>query len=136
MERRRVMKPGQPIFRTGLPDYYSFSDIFIGARMVFNGFKFEIYGADEHTLTFMEGHPAEFAVANVPKILQRMKPLVYGREEEVRRAAKDADPGESESVDFEGFGCFIKELLKAETEEPICVVMHEIVTLARHYAHK
>ncbi|KAM7539238.1 hypothetical protein Aperf_G00000058353 [Anoplocephala perfoliata] len=134
MERRKVMKPGQPIFRTELPAYYSSSDIYIGTRLMFNGFTFEIYSADEHTLTFMEGHPAEFAVANVPKILRRMKPLVHGREEEVRRMAKDADSGECGSLSFEEFGCFVKELLKAKSEEPICIVMHEIVTLARHYA--
>ncbi|VDL61617.1 unnamed protein product [Hymenolepis diminuta] len=131
MERCKVMKPGQSVARTEVPKYYSPSDVYIGAQLIIQGSAFEIYSADEHTLMFMENHPSEFHVADVSKILQKMKPLVCGREEEVRRMAKEAG---SESLDFEGFKRFVKKLLSDKTEEPICIVLHEIVTLARHYS--
>lgn len=133
MERCKVVKPGQTVARTEVPKYYSPSDFYIGAQLIIQGSAFEIYSADEHTLTFMENHPSEFHVADVSKILQKMKSLVCGREEEVRRMAKEAD---SENLDFEGFKRLVKKLLSDKTEEPICIVLHEIVTLARHYSTK
>lgn len=136
MERRKVMKPGQPIFRTQLPLYYAPVDIYLGAQLVFNNFIFEIYGADEHTLTYMETHPAEFPYADVPIILKRLKPLVSGHEQAIRQLASEADPSDSGSVDFEKFGCLIKDILKEIDGESVCIVMHEVVTLARHYALK
>ena len=133
MERRKVMKPVQPVARTELPEYYYPSDVYIGAQLIFNGSAFEIYSADEHTLVFMENHSSEYYVADISKILQKMKPLVFGREDEVRCMVKEAD---SEDLDFEGFKSFIRKLLRDKTEEPICIVLHEIVTLARHYSTK
>ncbi|KAL5963516.1 EF-hand domain-containing family member C2 [Taenia solium] len=136
MERRKVMKPGQPIFRTHLPKYYAPSDICIGGQVIFNNFVFEIYGADEHTLTYMEAHPAEFPCADAQAVLRRLRPLVEGRNETIRRLATEADPDGSGSVDFAKFECFVRELLKDPSVESVCVVPHEVVTLARHYALK
>ncbi|VDM32033.1 unnamed protein product [Hydatigera taeniaeformis] len=136
MERRRVLKPGQPIFRTNLPSYYGPSDIYIGGQVVFNNFVFEIYGADEHTLKYMEAHPAEFPYADPQAVLRRLRPLVDGREETIRRLASGADPSGSGIVDFGKFGCFLRELVKDSGVESVCVVQHEAVTLARFYALK
>ncbi|KAH9279125.1 EF-hand domain-containing family member C2 [Echinococcus granulosus] len=136
MERRKVMKPGQPIFRTHLPSYYAPSDIYIGGQVVFNNFVFEIYGADEHTLAHMEAHPAEFPYADAQGVLRRLRPLVEGREETIRRLATEADPSGSGSIDFAEFGCLVREMLKDPSVESVYVVPHEVVTLARHYALK
>nr|CDS29969.2 hypothetical transcript [Hymenolepis microstoma] len=131
MERCKLMKPGQPGANTEPPKYYSPSDVYIGAQLIINGAIFEICDADVHTLIFMENHPSEFHVADVSKILKKMKPLVCNREEEVRCMAKEAN---SENLDLEGFKSFVKKLLQTKTEESICLVLHEIITLARHYS--
>ncbi|VDN96960.1 unnamed protein product [Rodentolepis nana] len=131
MERCKVLKPGQSVANTELPEYYSPSDVYIGAHLVINGVTFEICDADVHTLNFMENHPSQFHFSDFSKIMQKMKSLVCNREEEVRRMAKEAN---SENLDLEGFKSFVKKLLQTKTEEQICLVLHEIITLARHYA--
>ena len=136
MERRKVMKPGQPVFRTHLPLYYAPADIYLGAQLVFNNFVFEIYDADEHTLTYMETHPAEFPYADIPSIFKRLRPLLSGHEEDIRQFASRVDPDGNGSLDFSKFGCFLKDLLREFGGDSVCLVVHEVVTLARHYALK
>ncbi|VDD74878.1 unnamed protein product [Mesocestoides corti] len=136
MERRKVMKPGQPIFRTKLPIYYAPVDLFVGAQVVFNNFVFEICGADEYAYAYMEAHPAEFPYADLQSILKKLRPLVKGREEEIKRLTAKADPHATGSVEFARFEQLIRNILKDPRMDPVCIVAHEVATLARHYAVK
>ena len=42
LERGRVKKPNQEMFSTKLSEYYSALDLFVGATVEFNNFKFQL----------------------------------------------------------------------------------------------
>ena len=46
LERSRVKKPNQERYSTELSQYYVASDLFVGARVLFNNFKFILIDAD------------------------------------------------------------------------------------------
>lgn len=133
MERCKVMKPGGYQEDNDLTNYYKPSDAYIGAQMVFKGSTFKLYNADEHTLQFMEENTKDFPVADYDGILQKLKPLIKARVEELEKMANNF---EKECLSFEEFKCFIKKLLSWKSGSPICIVLHEVVTLARHHATK
>ena len=48
LERGRVKLPGQEIFKSELTKYYTASDFYVGAKLMFNDITFIIVGADEY----------------------------------------------------------------------------------------
>ena len=59
MERGRIKKPGQEIFKSEMSEYFTASDLFVGAKVVFNNFDFVITDADEYAFRYMEQHADE-----------------------------------------------------------------------------
>ena len=48
LERGRVKLSGQEIFKSELTKYYTASDFYVGAKLMFNDITFIIVGADEY----------------------------------------------------------------------------------------
>lgn len=54
LERGRIKKPPEVKFSTEVSQNYTAADLYIGACVLFNKFKFVILDADEYALKFME----------------------------------------------------------------------------------
>ncbi|KAI0238926.1 EF-hand domain-containing family member C2, partial [Lamellibrachia satsuma] len=59
LERGRVKRPNQPRFSTELSQYYMACDLYVGARLNFNGHKFILVDGDEYAFNYMERHADE-----------------------------------------------------------------------------
>lgn len=59
LERGRVKKPGQELFKSELSEYFTAQDLFVGATLCLNNKNFQLLDADEYTLNYMEQHAVE-----------------------------------------------------------------------------
>lgn len=59
LERGRVKKPGQELFKSKLSTYFKAQDLYVGAALCLNSWRFQLLEADEYTLTYMEQHAEE-----------------------------------------------------------------------------
>lgn len=65
LERSRIKKPGQELFKSEPSEYFKAQDLFIGARVCFHGHNFLLVDADEYTINYMEKHANEVKQALV-----------------------------------------------------------------------
>lgn len=54
ISRRKIVKPGQDLFQSTPPDYYTHQDFFIGNSLCLDQFVFQLISADEYALRYME----------------------------------------------------------------------------------
>lgn len=59
LERGRVKKPGQELFKSQLSEYFTAQDLYVGATLCINNKPFQLVDADEYTLNYMEQHAEE-----------------------------------------------------------------------------
>lgn len=59
LERGRVKKPGQELFKSELSEYFTAPDLYVGASLCLNSKDFQLLDADEYTLSYMEQHAEE-----------------------------------------------------------------------------
>jgi hypothetical protein len=59
LERGRVKKPMQERYSTDLSEYYTASDLFVGAVVDFNCHRFVLIDADEYAFRYMEKSSGE-----------------------------------------------------------------------------
>lgn len=57
--RDRFAKPGENLFGSDPPAYYTKEDCYIGAMLELRDFKFLLTAADEYALRYMELHCSE-----------------------------------------------------------------------------
>ncbi|KAI5736676.1 hypothetical protein M8J76_006034 [Diaphorina citri] len=56
--KRKLLKPNQSIRTMNTyPEYYTYEDLYVGAHVEMDRFKFRITGCDEYTMKFMENSP-------------------------------------------------------------------------------
>ncbi|XP_017304345.1 EF-hand domain-containing family member C2-like [Diaphorina citri] len=61
--KRKLLKPNQSIRTMNTyPEYYTYEDLYVGAHVEMDRFKFRITGCDEYTMKFMENSPHRFEV--------------------------------------------------------------------------
>lgn len=65
MERGRIKKPGQELYKSEPSEYYKAQDLFVGARVSFHGHNFVLVDADEYTFNYMEKNANEVKQALV-----------------------------------------------------------------------
>lgn len=65
MERGRIKKHGQELFKSEPSKYFKAQDLFVGARVCFHGHNFLLVDADEYTFNYMEKHANEVKQALV-----------------------------------------------------------------------
>ena len=54
-----MRKPNQPMYAVEFSKYYTLSDVYIGAVLELNKFKFEVVDADEYAYNYLEKHAKE-----------------------------------------------------------------------------
>lgn len=59
LERGRVKKPGQELFKSQLSQYFTAQDLYVGATLCLNSINFQLLDADEYTFKYMEQHAEE-----------------------------------------------------------------------------
>lgn len=59
LERGRVKKPGQELFKSQLSEYFTAQDLYVGATLCLNNKNFQLLDADEYTFNYMEQRAEE-----------------------------------------------------------------------------
>ncbi|XP_021262975.1 EF-hand domain-containing family member C2 isoform X2 [Numida meleagris] len=130
LERSRIKKPGQELFKSEPSEYFKAQDLFIGARVCFHGHNFLLVDADEYTVNYMEKHANEFAVADTGFIFKKLKDIAEPRSREIRQVFAAADPEHTKVIEYDPFRNLIISITDGAFSE------HEIMTLGRHYREK
>lgn len=73
LKRNKFYLPDQNRFGNERPLQVSPHHFYIGATVHLNGFRFEITGADEFTLNYMESNAFDFPRANIELILEKIR---------------------------------------------------------------
>ncbi|KAF1429281.1 EF-hand domain-containing family member C2, partial [Spheniscus humboldti] len=130
LERGRIKKPGQELFKSEPSEYFKAQNLFVGARVCFHGHNFLLVDADEYTFNYMEKHANEFSVADVGVILKKLKDIAESRSREVRQVFASSDPEHSKVIEYDPFRNLIVSITDGAFSE------HEIMTLGRYYSVK
>merc|ERR1712164_2872 len=104
LERGRIQKPGQALFKSEMSEYYKANDLFVGAEVIF------------HDHTFIIRHADEFPVASLSQLHAKLRQ----HKEKVQECIGNADV-----MDYENFA---KNLMAHGLLE------HEVATIARKFA--
>ena len=59
LERGRIKKPGQELFKSEMSQYFCARDLFVGARLALNNQAFQLVDADDYAFNYMEQHAEE-----------------------------------------------------------------------------
>ncbi|KAF1525218.1 EF-hand domain-containing family member C2, partial [Eudyptes sclateri] len=130
LERGRIKKPGQELFKSEPSEYFKAQNLFVGARVCFHGHNFLLVDADEYTFNYMEKHANEFSVADVGVILKKLKDIAESRSREVRQVFAASDPEHTKVIEYDPFRNLIVSITDGAFSE------HEIMTLGRYYSVK
>ncbi|NXG78198.1 EFHC2 protein, partial [Baryphthengus martii] len=130
LERGRIKKPGQELFKSKPSEYFNAQDLFVGARVCFHGHNFLLVDADEYTFNYMEKHANEFSMADIGVILKKLKDVAEPRSREIRQMFAAADPEHTKVIGYDPFRSLIGSITDGAFSE------HEIVTLGRYYSVK
>ncbi|KAM6418565.1 EF-hand domain-containing family member C2 isoform 1-T1 [Pluvialis apricaria] len=128
LERGRIKKPGQELFKSEPSEYFNAQDLFVGARVCFHGHNFLLVDADEYTFNYMEKHANEFSMADIGVILKKLKDIAEPRSREIRQVFAAADPEHTKVIECEPFRNLIVSITDGAFSE------HEIITLGRCYS--
>ncbi|XP_010012212.1 PREDICTED: EF-hand domain-containing family member C2-like, partial [Nestor notabilis] len=130
LERGRIKKPGQELFKSEPSEYFKAQDLFVGASVCFHGHNFLLVDADEYTLNYMEKHANEFSVADVGAILKKLKGITEPRSREIRQLFAATDPDHNKVIEYDAFRNLIVSITDGALSD------HEMVTLGRYYGVK
>ncbi|CAM9629718.1 unnamed protein product [Bubo scandiacus] len=128
LERGRIKKPGQELFKSEPSEYFNAQNLFVGARVCFHGHNFFLVDADEYTFNYMEKHANEFSVADIGVILKKLKDITELRSREIRQVFAATDPERTKVIEYEPFRDLIVSITDGVFSE------HEIRTLGRYYS--
>ncbi|KAF5401090.1 EF-hand domain containing 2 [Paragonimus heterotremus] len=132
LERCRVKKPNAERFSTKPPDYYTPHDLYVGAILEMNSFKFELLDADEYALQYMEQHNTEFPYSDVRVIHDKLRPFAQNRCEELQTFAHNQDPDRTGTIGYHQLKCLIDQL----TGPAHALNTQELFTLGRFHADR
>lgn len=59
LQRGRIKKPGQELFKSELSEYFTAQDLYVGVTLCLNNKHFQLLDADEYTFNYMEQHAEE-----------------------------------------------------------------------------
>ncbi|XP_056610503.1 EF-hand domain-containing family member C2 [Triplophysa dalaica] len=127
LERSRVKKPGQELFKSEMSEYFTAQDLYIGAKLHLNSQPFQLIDADEFTFSYMEQHAEEFPRSNVGTIISKIKSIREEQKKKVKQFLMMSDPGNTGFVSYESFRTLLADMGGQLSE-------HEIMTLGRTYS--
>ncbi|XP_068772134.1 EF-hand domain-containing family member C2 isoform X4 [Struthio camelus] len=128
LERGRIKKPGQELFKSEPSEYFKAQNLFVGARVCFHGHNFLLVDADEYAFNYMEKHANEFSVADISVILKKLKDIAEPRSREVKQMFAATDPDHTKVIEYDPFRNLIVNITDGVLSE------HEIMTLGRCYS--
>ncbi|NWY52272.1 EFHC2 protein, partial [Chionis minor] len=128
LERGRIKKPGQELFKSEPSEYFKAQDLFVGARVCFHGHNFLLVDADQYTFNYMEKHANEFSMADSGVILKKLKDIAEPHSREIRQVFVATDPEHTKVIEYEPFRNLIVSITDGAFSE------HEIITLGRYYS--
>ncbi|XP_030643060.1 EF-hand domain-containing family member C2-like [Chanos chanos] len=127
LERNRVKKPGQELFKSEMSEYIKPQDLYVGARLILNDHPFQLVDADEFTFSYMEQHAEQFPRANIRTIINKIKSFNEEKQKEMEQFLTRSDPGNTGYIQYEPFRIFLAGM-------DCQLSQHEIVTLCRAYS--
>ncbi|NXG44408.1 EFHC2 protein, partial [Psilopogon haemacephalus] len=130
LERGRIKKPGQELFKSEPSEYFKAQNLFIGARVCFHGHNFVLVDADEYTINYMEKHANEFSVADFGVIFKKLKGMTEPHSREIRQMFAATDPEHTKVMEYDSFRNLIVSITDGAFSE------HEMMTLGRYYSVK
>ncbi|XP_068429374.1 EF-hand domain-containing family member C2 [Clinocottus analis] len=129
LQRDRVKKPGQELFKSELSEYLKAQDLYVGAILYLSGNHFQVLDADECTFIYMEQHAEKFPKSNVGNILSKLQSIPEEKQSEIRRFLALSDPNNTGFISYElfrglltGLGCGLSE--------------HEVRVLGRSFSER
>ncbi|XP_041127668.1 EF-hand domain-containing family member C2-like [Polyodon spathula] len=128
LERGRIKKPDQELFKSEPSEYFKTQDLFVGAKLSFNGYSFQLVNTDEYTFNYMEKHADEFPMANISTIISKMKEICDTKLKEIKKSFVMNDPTNTGVIEYTPFRNLLTELAEGQLSE------HEIMTVGRHYS--
>ncbi|KAM3861872.1 EF-hand domain-containing family member C2 [Diretmus argenteus] len=129
LERGRVKKPGQELFKSEMSEYFSAQDLYVGATVNLNNQRFQLLDADEYTFNYMEHHAEEFPKANVGSIFSKLRSISEERQTEIRQFLALSDPGNTGFIPYESFRGLLVGMECGLSE-------HEVMTLGRCFSER
>ncbi|KAG7241352.1 hypothetical protein INR49_025718 [Caranx melampygus] len=129
LERGRVKKPGQELFKSELSEYFKAQDLFVGATLCLNNSSFRLVDADEYTLNYMEKHAEEFPKSNVGNILSKLRCIPEEKQREIRKYLALSDPSHTGFIPCDSFRGLLTGLDCSLSE-------HEVLVLGRSFSQR
>ncbi|XP_075960506.1 EF-hand domain-containing family member C2 [Anarhichas minor] len=129
LQRGRVKKPGQELFKSEMSEYFKAQDLYVGATLSFSGMHFQVLDADEYTLNYMEQHAEEFPKANVGNVLSKLRSLPEEKQSEIRKFLTLSDPSNTGFISYESFRGLLTGLDCGLSE-------HEVLVLGRSFSER
>ncbi|XP_051565641.1 EF-hand domain-containing family member C2 [Myxocyprinus asiaticus] len=127
LERGRVKKPGQELFKSEMSEYFKAQDLYVGAKLHLNNQPFHLLDADEFTFSYLEQHAEEFPKANIGTIISKIKFISEEKLKEVKQFFAMSDPRNTGLIPYESFRTLLADMDVQLSE-------HEIMTLGRAYS--
>ncbi|KAM8858253.1 EF-hand domain-containing family member C2 isoform 1-T1 [Synchiropus picturatus] len=124
LQRGRVKKPGQELFKSKLSEYFTPQDLYVGATLSLNNRDFLLVEANEYTLNYMEQHAEEFPRADLGRIFHKIRSYAEERLREMRNFLAEKDPANSGYI---GYETLRDKLLTLDPE----LTEHEVLVLCR-----
>ncbi|KAM6985038.1 EF-hand domain-containing family member C2 [Aplochiton taeniatus] len=129
LERGRVKKPGQELFKSEMSKYFSAQDLFVGARLNINSRIFLLVDADEYAFNYMEQHAEEFPRANMGAIISKLRSIPEAKQREIKQFLSLSDPGNTGLIPYEPFRGLLVGLECGLSE-------HEVMMLGRCFSER
>ncbi|XP_056144939.1 EF-hand domain-containing family member C2 [Lampris incognitus] len=129
LERSRVKKPGQDLFRREMPEYFSAQDLYVGVTLNLNNKFFELVDADEYTFSYMERHAEEFSKANVGTILSKLRSIPEEKQIEIGQFLGQSDPAKTGIIPYQSLRDLLMGMQCGLSE-------HEVITLGRFFSER
>ncbi|XP_054471819.1 EF-hand domain-containing family member C2 [Anoplopoma fimbria] len=129
LERGRVKKPGQELFKSELSEYLKAQDMYVGATICLSSKHFQVLDADEYTFNYMKQHAEKFPKANVGNILSKLRSVPEEKQSEIRTFLTLSDPGNTGSISYESLRGLLMGLDCGLTE-------HEVLVLGRSFSER
>ncbi|XP_074247786.1 EF-hand domain-containing family member C2 [Saimiri boliviensis] len=126
LKRSRVKKPGQPVFKSELSEYFKAEEFYIGVTVNVNGYVFHLLNADEYTLKYMEQNVDKYPFSDFERSLQKVK-QEESRSRELKQVFRAADCKHTKMVDYNTFRDIVMTFTHGNLSE------QEFITIARHY---
>uniref|UniRef100_A0A3P8ULF5 EF-hand domain-containing family member C2 n=1 Tax=Cynoglossus semilaevis TaxID=244447 RepID=A0A3P8ULF5_CYNSE len=126
LERGRVKKPGQEVFKSEPSEYFKAQDLYVGASLCLNRHHFLLLDADEYTLSYMERHAEEFPRSNLGNILSKIKSVPEEKQSEIKKFLALNDPDNTGVIPYYTLRSLLRGL-DCDLSE------HELLVLGRSF---